>query len=63
MRLALRILINVMNNAENQLDSVENELRPYPVHRQKFQEAKRALRQAIRAFVELCDALGDAGIN
>jgi hypothetical protein len=63
MRLALRVLIGILNKVENELDNVENELRAYPVHRTKFQEAKRSLRQAIRAFVELNDSLGDAGIN
>ena len=63
MRLALRVLINILNSVENQLDNVENELRAYPVHRTKFQEAKRTLRQAVRAFAELSDTLGDAGIN
>lgn len=63
MRLALRVLINILNNVDNQLDNVENELRAYPVHRTKFQEAKRQLRIAIRAFAELNDTMGDAGIN
>jgi hypothetical protein len=63
MRLALRVIINFMNLAESQLDQVDNELRAHPKHRTKFQEAKRQLRQAIRAFVELNDEMGDAGIN
>jgi len=63
MRLALRVIISFMNLAEAQLDQVENELRDYPVHRTKFKEAKRALRQAVRAFAELNDTMGDAGIN
>ena len=63
MRLALRVLINVLNTIDAQLDQVDNELRPFPAHRTKFQEAKRTLRQAIRAFSEINDNMGDAGIN
>jgi hypothetical protein len=63
MRLALRVIISFMNLAEAQLDNVSNELRDHPTHRNKFLIAKRQLRQAIRAFVELNDEMGDAGIN
>ncbi len=63
MRLALRILINILNNLDAQLDQVENELRPYPAYRVKFQLAKKQFRSSVRAFAELNDSLGDDGIN
>lgn len=63
MRLALRVLINVLNTVDSQLDQVSNELRPHPAYRNRFDDAKRQLRQAVRAFVEINDDMGDAGIN
>jgi hypothetical protein len=66
MRLALRVLLNVMNSIDAQLDQVSNEMRHVPnaaAYRPKFAEAHRALRLAIRAFNELNDSMGDAGIN
>ena len=63
MRLAFRILLNLLNSISAQLDQIDNELRPHDKHRRKFQESKRLLNTALRGFSELNDALGDEGIN
>jgi len=63
MRLALRVLINVLNMTDSQLDQIDNELRSHPAYRAKFQIAKKQLRSAISAFVLLNDEMGDNGVN
>jgi hypothetical protein len=59
MRLAFRLLINLLSHIEAQLDQIENELRPHPQYRGEFQEAKKFLRRAVRDFRALSDKLGD----
>jgi hypothetical protein len=63
MRLAFRILINLLSHIEAQLEQVENELRPHPQYREEFQETKKYLRLAVRDFRELSDKLGDAEVG
>lgn len=55
-----------MNTIDAQLDQVSNEMRhtqASAVYRPEFAEAQRAFRKAVRAFNELNDKMGDAGIN
>lgn len=63
MRLALRILLNLLNAVSAQIDQIDNELRPHAKHRAKFQESKRLFNAALRGFGALNDEMGDEGVN
>jgi hypothetical protein len=65
MRLALRIIISILKNAENQLDQIEHEIRSdakSAAFHDEFKTKHRALRLAISGLAELNDKMGDAGL-
>ena len=62
-RLAFRMMINLLHAVDSQLDQIDNGLREWPEQRKKFQAGKRQLRLAVRAFSELNDELADWGVE